>query len=237
MAELEIAKHGKKAVDAVASKQHTLKDKIKDFLLEIFIIVFAVSLSIWFHGLSEKSHERHEKKEFLKGLKADLKHDIENVSKDLDFIKQQQKAYLYISNLKTGEIADKDTISSYQKYLYKYIGVQSNSGRYEGFKSSGKLALLENEELEDSVLDLYEEINPTLEKSLESYNTHKRSIADYVISNSENYPDGDYIKVLSSNPVKMRCKMFLSDTQDVVLAYQERIKKMHEILHLIEKDH
>src|SRR4051812_19152197 len=47
MAELEVVKHTKKVYKIWNSKEHSFWHKAKEFLIEIFIIVFAVSLSIW----------------------------------------------------------------------------------------------------------------------------------------------------------------------------------------------
>ncbi len=55
MAEEEIAKHTKKVYKVWASKEHTWQHKVKEFFIEIAIIVFAVSISIWFHNMSEKA--------------------------------------------------------------------------------------------------------------------------------------------------------------------------------------
>ena len=54
------------------SKEHSIWHKISEFLIEMCIIVFAVTISIWFHNLSEHRHQQEEVKQFLEGLKADL---------------------------------------------------------------------------------------------------------------------------------------------------------------------
>jgi hypothetical protein len=58
MADQEIVKHTKKIYKVWHSKEHTFMQKFKEFLLEIFIIVFAVTLSIWFHNWSEHRFKR-----------------------------------------------------------------------------------------------------------------------------------------------------------------------------------
>ena len=59
MAELEVAKNLKKAVEIAKSEKHTWKDKLKEIALEIVIIVFAVSLSIYLHSWSEHREHQH----------------------------------------------------------------------------------------------------------------------------------------------------------------------------------
>ena len=48
MAEQEVIKHTKKAYSIWGSKNSPFH-KIKEFVVEIFIIVFAITISIWFH--------------------------------------------------------------------------------------------------------------------------------------------------------------------------------------------
>ena len=82
MADQEIIKHVKKAI--TVSRDHTKKwqHKLLEILLEIGIIVFAVSLSIWLHNWSESLKDRDEEREFLTGLKQDLQADIKEMTSD-----------------------------------------------------------------------------------------------------------------------------------------------------------
>ena len=72
----EVAKHTKKIYHAMKDTQHGFWDKVKEVTIEIFIIVFAVTLSIWLHSWSDHRHEQKETSEFLKGLKDDLANDV-----------------------------------------------------------------------------------------------------------------------------------------------------------------
>ena len=72
----ELTKHGLKLYKTMADRKHSYGEKFKEILIEIGIIVFAVSLSIWFHNWSEHHHEQKEVKEFLLGLRHDLSDDI-----------------------------------------------------------------------------------------------------------------------------------------------------------------
>jgi hypothetical protein len=76
MAENEIVKHAEAAYKAVKNPETSWLHKLKEVLIEIFIIVFAVSLSIWFHNWSDSLHERREEREFLKGMKGDIQADL-----------------------------------------------------------------------------------------------------------------------------------------------------------------
>jgi hypothetical protein len=75
MAEQEVIKHTKKVFTVWGSKK-SFWHKLGEFVLEMLIIVFAITLSIYLHDRSVKKHQDHETKEFLLGLKEDLKTDI-----------------------------------------------------------------------------------------------------------------------------------------------------------------
>jgi len=81
MAEQEVIKHTKK-VFTLWSGSKGFWHKLGEFILEIFIIVFAISLSIYLHDRSVVKHQRHETREFLLGLKEDLKTDLLEMEED-----------------------------------------------------------------------------------------------------------------------------------------------------------
>jgi hypothetical protein len=65
MAEQEIIKHTKKVYKIWNSKEHSRWQKIKEFFIEILIIVFAVTISIWLHNWSEHRNQQEDVKVFL----------------------------------------------------------------------------------------------------------------------------------------------------------------------------
>src|SRR5215510_12926744 len=102
MAEQEVIKHTKK-IFGVWKTNNPVWHKASELLLEIFIIVFAVTVSIYFHDRSELKHQRHETEEFLLGLKQDLKTDIEEMKQDKESFGISEKAFKYIVNRKLNE--------------------------------------------------------------------------------------------------------------------------------------
>jgi len=82
MAEQEVIKHLKHAVD-VARSRRPWTDKLQEILLENVIIVFAVSLSIWLHNWAESRKDRDEERDFLLGLKQDLQADMQEMKGEL----------------------------------------------------------------------------------------------------------------------------------------------------------
>src|ERR1044071_8155043 len=161
MAEQEVIKHTKK-IFGVWATNNPLWHKISEFLLEIFIIVFAITLSIYFHDRSELKHQRHEAKAFLLGLKQDLTTDIEEMNSDKKSYQNSGVIFRYITNRKLNEKLNADTISKYSNWIFNTTGLIPNSGRFEGFKSSGKIGTIENKKLQNNIMDLYQENIPNL---------------------------------------------------------------------------
>ena len=77
MAEDEIIKKHTKAVyEAWKDPAKDWRHKVKEVFLEIIIIVFAVTVSIWLHNWSEDIKDRKAEKVFLTGLKGDIQADL-----------------------------------------------------------------------------------------------------------------------------------------------------------------
>lgn len=156
MAELEVAKHGKNVVRMAASKEHGLAHKLKEIALEIAIIVFAVSISIWFHSLSEHRHEQKQVKAFLLGLKSDLSRDVEELNGLAKSYRRFDANYAYLAGLDPKAAPEGDKFQkAFDMANVNDFFLPINS-RFEGFKSAGKLTNIEDEELLNDILTLYE---------------------------------------------------------------------------------
>lgn len=138
----EIIKHTKKIYAEMKNRKHSLKEKVKEVLSEILIIVFAVTLSIWLHSWSEERHQQKDAKIFLIGLKEDLQNDIlnlKNTKKLLNKTQQEVSLILHLTPKKIDSIkANRQQINSGTNFINTIV----NNGRYEGFKSSGKINTL-----------------------------------------------------------------------------------------------
>ncbi|HLZ87565.1 MAG TPA: hypothetical protein VKQ52_10005, partial [Puia sp.] len=130
----------------MADRKHTFGEKLREILIEIFIIVFAVTLSIYLHSWSEHRHEQKVVHEFLRGLKTDLTDDIPRIRAARDTIAKVQDNFEHAYSLHKGQLPD-SIVGHY--FIYREVTTHLNSARYEGFKSSGKLDNIENESLRE----------------------------------------------------------------------------------------
>jgi len=235
MAEQEVIKHTKK-VFGLWQTNNPVWHKVADFILEIFIIVFAITVSIFFHDRSELKHQRHETREFLLGLKQDLKTDIEEMNQDKNSFLQSQKAFKYITSRKLNGSLNPDTIRNYNTWIFNTTGLVPNSGRFEGFKSSGKIGTIENKELQDNIMDLYQENIPNLINSTNFYTSKKQSLFEYVALNRKRLTDSttNLATLLSSDPAYNFC-VPLTFVDEILDRYDTCINKMNAIIHDINK--
>jgi hypothetical protein len=158
MSENEIVKHVEAAYKAAKDPEKNWLHKLKEILIEIFIIVFAVSLSIWFHNWSDSLHEHKEEREFLVGLQKDINADLENADSSRAFYARQLYKLQYFQRVGAGAPLNIDSLKAYQDVFFSSTTFPGNISRYEGLKGSGKFGIIENKELLDNIIDLHEGI-------------------------------------------------------------------------------
>ena len=235
MAEEEVIKHTKKIYKIWNTREHGFWHKTKDFLIEIFIIVFSISISIWLHDKSEHSHQQKEVKEFLLGLREDLLADIHEMSDDKKSYLNQDKIFNYIASVKLNQSLSVDTLNKYEKFLYNTTRLQQNNGRFEGFKASGKTGFIEDKKLQNDIMDLYQENIPELLSSSDAYIHRKNEWFDFLIKNKRNITDSttNIQTILLTDEAQNLCG-FLANTSETITRYNLCINKMKTIVTEIE---
>lgn len=236
--EHEVQGHTKKIYKAWRNPKEKFWDKAKEIAVEIGIIVFAISLSIWFHSWSEHRHEQKDVKAFLVGLKSDLESDIKEMKEDIESYKGAGKTFSYILSLKKGEIANQDSINKYTNYFNNTTGLIANAGRFEGFKSSGKISYIENEQLQNDILDLYEEDIPHLVGNTDSYSKNKIEFGVFIKNNYKRITDttSNFKQIISSDMGFAHART-LSNTAEIIDLYNVVITKNKKIIAAINKEY
>jgi len=214
MAEQEVIKHTKKVYKIWHSKEHNLWHKLKEFLIEIFIIVFAISLSIWFHNRSEHSAEQEQVKTFLLGLKTDLQDDIDETGNLIDAYKGYDTVFTYLSKLNKDVAPNKDSLNMYLKSILSNAYLRPNRSRFDGFLSSGKIMNIEPDSLATEILYLFQEVIPQIKSSESGWVATHDKFRDYVIDNVKD-ADDDMAKweVLTTPKGKYICKLLIPSPQ------------------------
>jgi len=238
MAEQEIIKHTKKMHKIWHSKEHSFWLKCKEFVIEIAIIVFAVTLSIWFHNRSEHAHQQEDVKIFLLGLKGDLTNDVEEMQNDSTHYQDQKAAFSYITSIKMNQELSMDSLLKYHTWLFNTTALHPNNGRFEGFKSSGKIGAIENEELQNDIMDLYQEDIVSLLGSTNDYVHIKNKLFDYMFENRKRINDStSNIRAVLAQDEAQNISLSLRNTDEVVERYSRCITKAKKIIAEINKEY
>jgi hypothetical protein len=185
----ELTKHGLKIYKTMTDRKHSFGEKLKEIIIEIFIIVFAVSLSIYLHSWSDHRQEQKEVKEFLRGLKGDLAGDIGQLQVNRRLINEVMTNFNRASQLKKGELPDS---SLKHLFYYNIITTHLNTARYEGFKSSSKLGLIGNDSLRQNMLMYYQQLLPDIIYNEGFVNQVEKQMLDFQLDQS-NLPVNDFL--------------------------------------------
>jgi len=238
MAEQEVIKHTKKVYKIWNSREHSIWHKVKEFLLEVFIIVFAITLSIWFHNRSEHAHQQEDVKQFLLGLKSDLKRDLEEMKGDKASYQDQAAAFTYITSVKLNQELSSDSVKKYFISIFNTTALNPNNGRFEGFKSSGKIGAIENEELQNDIMDLYQENIVSLLASTQRYVETKKQLFDFVSRNQKRLTDSttNLKSILAQDEAQNIC-VRLNGPSELLSRYDSCINKANKIIVEINKEY
>jgi hypothetical protein len=179
MADQEIAKHTKQVLAVVASKEHRGWHKVREMLLEMVTIVFAVTLSMWLHSWGAHQHEQKQVKDFLVGLRDDLNSDIRQLEGVIVEQRKLDTIYAGLSALPAGGTPDEAFDKAYAK-VPENAFLLPQRGRFEGFKSSGKLTNIENAVLLEKIVKLYEFDIPKVSLSFGGWDSRHKKLHAYI---------------------------------------------------------
>jgi RNAse (barnase) inhibitor barstar len=166
MAEEEkIQQHAKRALRSLTNKKKKWKERIKDFLYEILIIIVAVSLTLGFHNWSDRRSDRKLVKEFLIDVRENLMQDTAILNDNINFMDSGPIAYYdsVLAQISRNKI-NAGYIDSNSVQLVNHISLYFNYGVFQSFSSSGNLRLIENRALLSDITNLYSSDLPFYEQ-------------------------------------------------------------------------
>ena len=157
MPEHEIAKHGKEIYRAWTAHEVNWKHRLLDILIEVLIIVFAITLSLLVERWREGMHDRKVEKQFLLGLKKDLQNDLRQLAGDSLSYVLMRDGWSYFRTKAVNHLPlNNDSVIKYSPSLMNTTDFIPNDSRFEALKSSGQLGVLEDDSLQNLILDLYQ---------------------------------------------------------------------------------
>ncbi len=155
MSEEKIIKHTEAAVHLITNKEKTWRKKIAELAEEAAIIIFAVSITLAFHNWNDWRNERKMEKEFLTGIRGDLKNETINLDYAVTDLNATAKYYDTVWQQIITHKVDAAYVDTNSGQLLNTVYFEFDNGRFEGFKSSGYLRLIENQTLLKHITSLY----------------------------------------------------------------------------------
>lgn len=238
MADQEVIKHTKKILGIWKRDGKNIWHKVQEFVTEIVIIVFAVSISIWLHNWSEHKHEQTDVKQFLTGLREDLTKDILEMDGDKQSYVEQARAFRYIGSIGLGDSLNADSLKKYVNHILNLTWLNPNSSRFEGFKESGKIGEIENYELQTHILDLYQEEIPSLLNATSYYVDMKKDLIRYILTHRKRISKtkSNLASIITDDEVQ-NISQFLMNNTEIVARYDSCIQKMQTIKAQIDEEY
>jgi hypothetical protein len=241
MAENEIVKHTETIYKALKNKEVTWLHKLKEITIEILIIVFAVTISIWFHNWSDELHEKKQEKEFLIGMQKDLQADLVNLEGSLHFYQFALAGDDYFLKVGGGAPVNKDSVNKYAGVFFSSANLEPHASRYEGLKGSDNFNIIENKELLDNIIDLHESIFARI-IHLDTYyhDDISNKMVPYVSTTVKLTPAAGIInagEVVKTSQMRILLITMQSLIKNNILAtHLDAIKKCNEISKEIDED-
>ena len=193
MSEEKVIQHSANALHVLQDKEKGWGKKIKEFLAEILIIVFAVSITLVLHNWNDERHERRMEREFLVGIKNDLDSGIVDMQDGLTWYQTTIDYYVNVRQQLTTHQYNPAYIDSNSWALGNTLYFDFDRGRFEAFKSSGYLRLIENQTLLKHLMTLYtitipfqiEADHMIYDDRRRYYDEHIGPKATFILSNSK----------------------------------------------------
>jgi len=233
--ETEITGHTRKIYRTWKSPHLSVWKKVKEVLVEIVIIVFAVSLAAFLERQREHAHEQAEVKEFLSGLRTDLEKDSLEIVSDVGGFTRYSRNYSMIRQVAKGHIFSADSLVYLRNNTFNAVGFVPNNARYEGFRSSGRINTIEDIRLRNNILDLYQMLVPSLVSEISGYQRDQAAFRQFFTNHLVLQPDdSDNFAALLPNPTVQVMAHSLRNTNWIKTKYGRVATKEQEIIHEID---
>jgi hypothetical protein len=232
--EEEILKHSRRIYRISKKPNQSFSRKVGEIAIEIFIIVFAVSFSIWLHGLIEHKKEQKEVRIFLSNVRNDLNKDLKWLKSATETYKKANEGYKSILQLTPAKMDSLNRANSNGiNFPVNILLNKINNANYEGFKSNGKIGNIENDDLRSALLGYYQQDAPATIESSNLYNQYLLKTVDGLNENSDKTDDEFYLSPQFKSKIE-----YLVMIEEMVIKYYEEstIKHAMEIIEKIDKE-
>lgn len=236
MAFLEVIKHSRNILSITMTKNKSWLHKAGEIAIEILIIVFAISFSLFLERQREESNDHKLEKDFYSGLTIDLKQDREQLQSDRKFFVNMSHAFDYFKRMSDTTKLNADSINVNYNYLISSSDFVSNSAHYQALKSTGKLSIIENKELLNQIISLYETKIPILISSTRFFNDKKEhGIIAYAESHMRMGKNTNILQVMS-DPIAKNYLLTGGYITQIINNYDDALKAVDAVLKKTAKE-
>jgi hypothetical protein len=236
--EHEIMGHTKKAVKIAKNKEKGFGEKFKEILIEVVIIIFAVSFAAFIERTREHYKEQSEAKEFLIGLSNDIKNEVNQVKNSKMQMEKLVADYTTLLHFTNKTLDSVEKVKVKQSFTIPKFNSRPLNGRYEGFKSSGKIQTIENDSLRNNILKLYQEAVPFIDFSENAFNGNQGRLEEILFSGQgENSTEDSPLKVIITPRGKLALTFAISYSNGVISGYDNMIKQAQKVQKEIKREY
>jgi len=157
----------------------------------------------------------------LKELNEDLTADIKVLEENKNTAIMLKNDYKFMLSLKKNTAND-SLIGSHT--TFSLLSTNFNVGRYEGFKSSGKIGTIEDDKLKNKILSYYQQTIPNLTSRVNFINAEQLRILDVDAGTNSLYD------VFTTQRMQSKYRNLQYNTNSLIDTYEEVIKQINEII-------
>lgn len=240
MSEHEIAKHTKEIYKTWTAPNKNWKHKLFDILIEVAIIVFAITLSLFVERWREHLRDKKIEKQFLIGLKTDLENDLIQLKNDSSSYADIMKGWSYFRRKGiNNEPLEKDSAAIYANTLFMTSDFIPNDSRFEALKSSGELGTIEDDSLQNKILDLYQNRIKSMQVATALFTKfHNEQLVPFLDENVRLLKDGsNNINDILQQPRMQNYLLLGNSSIEIRARYHSVIEQSMQIIGMIKKQY
>ncbi len=127
----------------------------KSYLIELFIVIFGVSIAFWLSQISQDRREEVVRKNYLEDIRLDLQNDIKLLDRVIIFnTKKQEETYEAVSLFPDAD-NNKDAILEQAQELGNYNFFNPKDFTYQSMIASGDFKLIADAEIKRDLIRLH----------------------------------------------------------------------------------
>ncbi len=207
-------------------------EKFKSILREILVIGFAFSISLWLNNRAEYIKEQEEVYDFMLILKEELEGDTLDLLRCKREIESALESNKFLITLTTASLDSLKRNNLPVGFNGTPVVRETHRAGYEGFKTSGKLANIENKDLKNMILEYYEVSMPSLFQVEQYYNQRCTKTVDLILDRLSEAEKAAFLE----KRVQMELKFNIQIASGLPPSYQNIQTRVEEIQSELTKE-